>query len=189
MSICEARVRPMIRSARQLAFGLGFAVASFVSAPVQASQTYPSVIAEEFDMLCVPTCTLCHSTNPGQSGTALQGQLFGQALAFSGVTGMNEGSLRTVLGKIKAGTADTLPLRMPDLVPDNADVDGDGTGAYDELKKGMDPNKPGDARICGPEYGCGAHIAKAPAKNGGAWVLAVTAAALVTFGFRRRRSS
>lgn len=178
----------MIRSARQLVLALGVAVASFVSAPAQASQTYPSVIAEEFDMPCAPTCTLCHSTNPGQSGTAVSGQLFGQALAFSGVSGMNEDSLRTALAKIKAGTADTLPLRMPDGMPDSADVDGDGIGAYDELKEGNDPNKPGDARLCGPEYGCGAHIAKAPAKNGGAWVLAASAAALVTFGFRRRRS-
>ncbi len=69
------------------------------------------------------------------------------------------------------------------------DTDKDGTSDYDELKEGNDPDKPGDSRLCGPAYGCGAHIAKAPAKNGGAWVLAACAAALVTFGFRRRRSS
>jgi hypothetical protein len=179
----------MIRSARQLALAFGLAVASLVSTPAQASQAFPSIIAEEFDMPCVPTCTLCHSTNPGQSTTALQGQLFGRALALTGVIGGNEDSLRKLLVQIKAGTADTMPIGKPDGIPDNYDVDGDGVGAYDELSKGNDPNKPGDARICGPEYGCGAHIAKAPAKNGGAWVLAVTAAALVTFGFRRRRSS
>jgi hypothetical protein len=110
-------------------------------------------------------------------------------MAFSGVAGTNVDALRGVLKKVKAGQADMMPVGMPDGVPDIGDFDGDGTGAYDELKEGNDPNKAGDARLCGPSYGCGAHIAKAPAKNGGAWVLAACAAALVTFGFRRRRST
>ncbi len=164
----------MIRSTRQLAFAFGLAVVSFAATPAQASQTFPSVVMEEYGMLCVPTCTLCHTTNPGQSGTAFMGQPFGKLVFANGALPQMDASLKTALGKIKE---------------DRIDSDGDMTPDFEELAEGEDPNKSGDARLCGPEYGCGAHIAKAPAKNGGAWVLAVTAAALVTFGSRRRRSS
>ncbi len=164
----------MIRSARQFTFALGFAAVSFVAASAQASDTFPSVVKDEYDMLCVPTCTLCHTTNPGQSGTAMRGQLFGQLVWNNGALPKLDDRLKTALAAIKEKGTDS---------------DGDMTSDFDELNEGYDPNKPGDARLCGPNYGCGAHIAKAPAKNGGAWVLAVTAAALVTFGFRRRRSS
>jgi hypothetical protein len=175
MSTCEARVRFVTRSTRsRFAIALGLALASFVSASAEASQAFPSTVMAEYDMPCAPTCTLCHTTNPGQAGTAFMGQPFGRAVFANGALPTNVDSLKKALAAIKTNKVDS---------------DGDKTPDFEELAQGDDPGKAGEARLCGPNYGCGAHIAKAPAKNGGAWVLAACAAALVTFGFRRRRSS
>jgi hypothetical protein len=168
-------VRFVTRSARpRFALALGIALASFGSVPAEASQAFPSTVQAEYDMPCAPTCTLCHTTNPGQAGTAAFGQLFGKLVFANGALPTNVDSLKKALAAIKLNKVDS---------------DGNMTPDFEELAEGEDPNKPGEARLCGPNYGCGAHIAKAPAKNGGAWVLAACAAALVTFGFRRRRSS
>ena len=164
----------MIRSARQLSLALGIGASVLVAGTAQGSPAFPSVMQKEFDMPCPPSCTLCHVTDPGQAGNfnkpfALMAVVPAAGLPLAG----DESKLKAGLQKIKAGGI-------------AFDTDKDGTSDYDELKEGNDPNKPGDSRLCGPSYGCGAHIAKAPAKNGGAWVLAACAAALVTFGFRRR---
>ncbi len=168
----------MIRSTRQLALTFAFAVgmSALVAGPAQASPAFPSVVQKEYDMPCPPSCTLCHATDPGQAGNFIKPFALSAVVprAGGGLAG-DESKLEVALEKIKT--------EMP-----RVDTDKDGTPDSDELSEGNDPNKPGDERLCGPAYGCGAHIAKAPAKNGGAWVLAVTAAALVTFGFRRRSS-
>lgn len=165
----------MIRSARQLSLAFGVALSVLVAAPAQASPVFPSVVQKEYDMPCPPSCTLCHATDPGQAGNFIKPfAIMAVVPAAGGGLAGDESKLKAALAKIKA---------------DGTDTDKDGTADAAELAEGNDPNKPGDSRLCGPSYGCGAHIAKAPAKNGGAWVLAACAAALVTFGFRRRRSS
>jgi hypothetical protein len=167
----------MIRPIRQLSLALGIGASVLVAGTAHGSQAFPSVVQKELDMPCAPSCTLCHLTDPGQSHNYTQRFALLAAIPAAGGLPLagNESKLKTGLQKIKAGGI-------------AFDTDSDGTSDYDELKEGNDPNKPGDSRLCGPSYGCGAHIAKAPAKNGGAWVLAACAAALVTFGFRRRAS-
>lgn len=175
MFTCEARVRSMIFSVRPFAFAVVAGLGLLCAAPAAASQVFPSVVQEEYDMPCPPSCTLCHATDPGQAGNFVKPFAIMAVVpnAGGGLAG-DEKKLKAALAKIKEARTDT---------------DSDGTPDFEELAEGNDPNKPGDSRLCGPAYGCGAHIAKAPAKNGEAWVLAACAAALVTFGFRRRRSS
>jgi hypothetical protein len=158
---------------------VGLAPTVLVAPTAQAEQTFPSVAQTVFDMPCAPRCTLCHATDPG--------------------LGNNYPARAFTLSVIKA-----YQTKHPEQLPTNDDemkealtllkdgkVDSDGDQVLDdvELSQGNDPNKPGQERLCGPNYGCGARVAKAPAKNGDAWVLAACAAVVATFGFRRRRSS
>jgi len=174
MSTCEARVRPMTLSARSLALAFGAGLGLLFAAPAAASPAFPSVLQEEYDMPCAPSCTLCHATDPGQAGN------FVKPFAIMAVVPASGGGL--------AGDESKLKTALAAIQTNQTDTDGDGASDYTELSEGNDPNVPGDVRLCGPAYGCGAHIARSPAKNGGAWILAACAAALVTFGFRRRRS-
>jgi hypothetical protein len=66
------------------------------------------------------------------------------------------------------------------------DSDGDGESDIVELTTGNDPNSEGEARICGPNYGCGAHISRVPpARSGTALAIAGSVAVLMALGFRR----
>jgi hypothetical protein len=157
---------------------VGLAPTVLVAPTAQAEQTFPSVVQTAFDMPCAPRCTLCHATDPGQGSNYTAKEftlsvLNAYAAKYPGKLPTNDDEMKVALTLLKDGKVDT---------------DGDQVLDDVELSQGNDPNKPGEERLCGPNYGCGAHIAKAPAKNGGAcWVLAACAA--VTFGFRRRRSS
>jgi len=174
MSTSEARVRPIIRLARPFVLALGVGASVFVAGAAHASQVFPSVVQKAYDMPCPPSCTLCHATDPGQATNFNKPFALMSVIPAAGVPLRgDEAKLKTALAKIKA---------------DGTDTDKDGTPGATELAEGNDPNKAGEVRLCGPSYGCGAHIAKAPAKNGGIWVLAACAALLVTFGFRRRAS-
>ena len=54
----------------------------------------------------------------------------------------------------------TVVARLRD---EKVDTDGDGKLDVDELAIGSDPSDPDPRKeICGPTYGCGAHIAVAP---------------------------
>jgi hypothetical protein len=150
---------------------LAFAPASLPARLAQASDEYPSVLQDELDMPCAPGCTLCHSTQIGQLGTAAGGTLFGKATAV-GAGPKNPARLREFVGMLEAG---------------NTDTDDDGKPDTTELAEGGDPSSKGDGRVCGPEYGCGARIAKAPPSNGLGFGLAALCAGAVALGFRRRR--
>jgi hypothetical protein len=158
---------------------VGLAPTVLVAPIAQAEQTFPSVVQSSFDMLCAPRCTLCHATDPGQ-GTNYTARAFTLSVIrayqskYPGKLPTNDDEMKVALTLLKDGKVDT---------------DGDQVLDDVELNQGNDPNKPGQERLCGPNYGCGAHVAKAPAKNGEAWVLAACAAVVATFGFRRRRSS
>jgi hypothetical protein len=168
----------MVRSLFRFVVG-GLAPTFLVAPTAQAKQTFPSVVQMAFDMPCAPRCTLCHATDPGQ-GHNYPARAFTQSVLrayqakYPGKRPTNDDEMKDALTLLKDGKVDTDGDRVLDAV---------------ELGQGNDPNKPGQERLCGPNYGCGAHVAKAPAKNGEAWVLAACAAVVATFGFRRRRSS
>jgi hypothetical protein len=116
----------------------------FVAAAT-ASNVYPTELADIAGMPCVPTCTVCHETNGGGTGTV--SRAFGQAVMARGLTGDSN--------------LDGLGAAFDQLVADAVDSDGDGTPDADELAEGGDPN-PDATPFCGedvepivqPEYGC-----------------------------------
>jgi hypothetical protein len=139
------------------------------SASAQASQPFPSAISDALGMPCAPNCTICHATEAGGAGTVVK--LFGNAAKAAGAGPISVDALRAALVKMR----DT-----------QVDSDSDGVTDIDELSAGNDPNNAGDARICGPNYGCGAHISRVPpARSGMALAIAGSVAALMAFGFRR----
>lgn len=109
-----------------------------------ASPSYPEAVAEALNLSCAPRCTLCHAEPQGGIGT-LRDDSFGSALADIGDLLDREPS--KVAGAIAA--------------VERAGVDSDGDGVSDvaELRANRDPTVPGEGVLCGPRYGCGAHIA------------------------------
>jgi hypothetical protein len=127
---------------------LAAALALF-SAHGQAHSTFPTLIAAELDMPCVPACTICHKDTVGGFGTVTEP--FGKAMQADGLF-FTEASLSPALKKHEAA---------------GTDVDGDGEGDVAELRVGQDPN--GTIDLCSQaalaaRYGCGAHIATPPAQ-------------------------
>jgi uncharacterized protein (TIGR03382 family) len=145
-----------------LAWALPVALASF---------NYPAALQAEVGVDCAPTCTVCHATADGGTGTVTQG--FGVAMQGAGLTG----------GGDEAG----LRAAVAALSDDGTDSDGDGTSDVDALAAGLDPNT--GAVFCGegavpvetPTYGCVQH-----APVGAAAALAAAGAALLA---RRRRTA
>lgn len=155
-----------------------------VSAPLLVVQTafaspeFPSVIESELAMSCPPSCVVCHTTDPGQDGTAEQPLAF--TLVGLGLAAADEGSLKDALAQLGA-----------------ADSDDDGFTDVAELQAqipsspndpALTPNAPGggvcDAQI---NYGCGATIAsRAPSRPNWVWLGLALAGAL---GIAARRRS
>ncbi len=126
------------------------AVFVLFSAPSQAHSTFPTLIASELDMPCVPACTICHKDTLGGFGTVTEP--FGKAMQADGLF-FTEASLSPALKKHEAAGTDS---------------DGDGVGDITELRVGQDPN--GNVDLCSQaalaaRYGCGAHIAAPPARG------------------------
>lgn len=169
--------RPLGRAARPAVLGLAaFAAALVVPLTAGASQTFPSEIYSAADMHCVPGCTLCHSTAVGVEGSAVLGTPFGKKMVGLGVSGGNPETLVKAIERL-GGAMDPTP-----------DLDGDGKPDLEELKAGTDPSSPDpDASLCGPDYGCGAHVAKTPPRDATPLAFAGVAALLMAFGLRRRR--
>jgi hypothetical protein len=135
-----------------------------------ASEVFPGAIQEAANMQCVPICTLCHTTNPGNA-TSWQTKKLPLALKAHGVVARDADSLKKAWA---AYLADTNPATADPTVRQLI---------VDQVKAGKDQT---GADICGPSYGCGAHIAtKAPPSNLSAplWVVG----AIAVGGFLRRR--
>ena len=141
--------------------------AAFAAASVLATQSafareiYSGVIADAADMVCIPQCTLCHTSNPGTATTWNQKKL---PIAL--------------VGKIQPiGTVEGLTAAWNAYAADPAN-----STAVAAIKAGEDPEYGGS--VCGPSYGCGAHVAKRPQRKndrevvGWAVGLAALAAAL-----------
>jgi hypothetical protein len=105
-----------------------------------ASSNYPGELQAAVGVDCLPTCTVCHETAGGGSGTVIQD--FGIAMMERGLTG--------------GGNTDALTTAFDTLTADGVDSDGDGTADADELANGEDPNPDGEpfCDVVQPEYGC-----------------------------------
>ena len=153
-------------SVRKLVFSI-IAVGGVALAPARAlaSQNFPGAIQESAGMPCVPSCTLCHGVNPGTAATFMNKAL--------GKT------LFTINGAVPANDANALKAAYAKYAMDPANA-----ASVAALKEGKDPET--GETLCGPTYGCGAHVAKqAPPTDFSAplWVIG----AIVTGGLLRRR--
>jgi hypothetical protein len=144
-----------------------------VQAPARASEQFPAALQEAAGMPCTPSCVVCHGKVPGDAGSFLARKL-PQALVASG-------------GLPPPGDAG-VPVLKSDFATyaAKAATDPEVARVVAALKEGTDPET-GDS-LCGPTYGCGAHVAKkAPPADIGAplWVLG----AVVVGGLLRRRKA
>jgi hypothetical protein len=139
------------------------------ASPARASEVFPGAILEAADMPCVPTCLLCHTSNPGTAST-WQTKALPLKMVMSGARKRDADSLKRAFAAY-AATASTDPSVGPVLAA---------------LQKGEDPESPGTS-VCGAIYGCGgARVAKTPPTDRtaiGFAVAAIAAAALL----RRRK--
>ena len=132
----------------------------------EAYAEFPSAMRAHLDMSCTPSCSVCHTVDPGSQGTATKP--FADALRAAG-TGFPGG-----------GEPEDVEEAL-DALPGNTNSDGDDQFDLEELRStpATDPNvgTPGAAglgpSICAAvvEYGCGAHMASRPSSSvpGGPW--------------------
>jgi hypothetical protein len=143
---------------------LALGTVSLLPALARASEVFPGAIQQYANMPCVPSCLLCHTTNPGNI-QSWPGKPFGAFIGTHGALPGNTASLKAAFDAFKADSTHAAMLKA--------------------LEAGEDPDNGG--ALCGPTYGCGAHVAKkALPTNSSApsWIVgAVVAGALL----RRRR--
>jgi MYXO-CTERM domain-containing protein len=116
-----------------------FVVVFAAAGAAVASSNYPAALRDHLDATSVPSCTACHETNAGGSGTVVQA--FGVAMLDAGLVG--------------GGDTASLTAALDALEADNVDSDGDGTGDVDELRAGQDPNVAGGVAATPVGYGFG----------------------------------
>lgn len=134
----------------------------------EASEVFPGAIQEAANMPCVPLCTLCHTTNPGNATSWQQKKLPTQLL----------------LHGVKIGNADSLKTAFAAYMNDASIPAADRQATLAQIQAGKDQN---GMDICGPSYGCGAHVAKQEAMprdlTGPLWIVG----AVVIGALRRRK--
>ncbi len=152
-----------------------------VSAPAQASPVFPGEVRKHLNLSCVPQCTLCHSVNPGVLGTA------------AGPKGTKFGTAFWGTGKVKLGDASSVGPALDQLGTDMTDSDGkDANGSAGgpdilQIQANSNPSQNGES-ICGPTYGCGAHVApQSPFNNWGTLLAAVFVGGVGLSRFRFRK--
>jgi MYXO-CTERM domain-containing protein len=92
----------------------------------------PGQLQEAADMQCVPLCTMCHQTNPGE---ALNWTMKPMGIALS-----------------------TPIVARTDIKPRYNEWASMNPALAALVKKGIEPGSGAD--VCGPTYGCAVHIAK-----------------------------
>lgn len=142
---------------------LALAVTALGAPSAWAKPEFPGQLAQDRDVPCAPVCTVCHLVNPGTKGTAQRA--FASRMMFMGL--MDRGA-------DKAFAA----LKLSQVASDQEMVE--------RLEAGNDPNSPPSAKLlaCGPQYGCGARIAKATPSNDAS--IATVMAGLSAFALSRR---
>ncbi|HYQ18588.1 MAG TPA: hypothetical protein VEQ58_22585, partial [Polyangiaceae bacterium] len=128
-----------------------------LSSNAQASQEFPGALQEAAGMTCAPSCVVCHGVDPGTAQTFRTRKLGDTLFIYNGnpVAPHDTAALKAnYAAYIKSGTPEALNVQA-------------------KLAEGIDPET--GIGLCGPTYGCGAHIAsKAPARHdwsGVLWVL------------------
>jgi len=115
-----------------------------------AEEPFPGGMQEAAGIPCTPTCLLCHTAIPGTRAN-LQ-QPFGLTVFRS--------------GKVKPGKPESMHDVVAYLRDMKIDTDSDGKLDVDELAVGSDPNfADPNKEVCGPQYGCGAHLAPVPPRG------------------------
>ncbi|RYZ10157.1 MAG: hypothetical protein EOO73_00850 [Myxococcales bacterium] len=145
--------------------GLLAGVAIF-SVPVaaHAEETFPGALQEEAGLACAPSCTLCHTTNPGNA-SSWTGKDFGRYMGTHGLTkGSGEGGVKKAYAALKADATMTTSLTR--------------------LQAGQDPDTGNE--LCQITYGCGARIAKETPRDDWSGLLFVAGA--MGFGALLRRT-
>lgn len=139
-----------------------------LSGSALAEPEFPGALQEAADMTCVPLCTMCHLTNPGQATN------FARPLASA-----------LLQGGLVAGDPDSIKVAWDKYKTMNPD------GAA-KVVRGISPGfSPADDQdVCGPVYGCAIPSAKpvkaTPDYTGVIWVVGAVAVGAV---LRRRKKA
>ncbi len=163
---------------KKLALVATILVAGTFSVGAAARPTYPYHMAQELGMTCLPQCTVCHYSNPGNGDNV--GQPFADWLVY------------------EDGDAKRMPATDDELIaalenyPADIDSDFDGHTNLDEVTADppTDPNSKTDpVEVCQPptKYGCGAASFTGAQPTSSAWPeMLGLVALLAAFGLRRR---
>jgi hypothetical protein len=140
-----------------------------VQAPARASEQFPAALEEAAGMPCTPSCVVCHGKVPGDIASFTARQLS-----------------RDLIAPLPPPGAAGVPVLKSNYAAyaAKAATDPNVARVVAALKDGVDPET-GDS-LCGPTYGCGAHVAKkAPPTDFSAplWVIGF----VVAGGLLRRR--
>ncbi|MES1184446.1 MAG: hypothetical protein ABUL60_11560 [Myxococcales bacterium] len=144
---------------------------TLVSNGARASEEFPAALQEAAGMPCTPSCVVCHGKVPGDAGSFLARKLPNDLLQS---------------GSLPPPGAAGVPIVKSDFAAYamKASTDPEVARVVAALKDGIDPQT-GDS-LCGPTYGCGAHVAsKAPPTDLATplWIVG----AVVAGGLLRRR--
>ncbi len=139
--------------------------------PTRAEEVFPGALQEAAGLNCAPSCTVCHTTNPGTAGTFTK--KLGFAVFNRGARpGSGEEGLKMAYAKLVEDAKGTgMPaMEAADLVA--------------KLQAGLDPES--GAELCQITYGCGARIAKDEPRDDWSGLLFVAGA--MGFGALLRRT-
>jgi hypothetical protein len=100
------------------------ALVTLIPAAAHATNNFPEIVKRETGAPDLPFCDLCHSQ--GITGRGTVTTPFGTYMRSRGLVANQSNSLIKALATNKAA---------------GSDVDGDGTGDWDELSVGRDPNE------------------------------------------------
>jgi hypothetical protein len=144
----------------------------------RAEEPFPGGLQEAAGLSCAPSCTLCHTTNPGQVNTWTKP--FGAAVINRGATkGSGEAGIKTAWAKL------VVDAQTPPMNPnDPGDPNVIAARLVASLRAGLDPET--GAELCQVTYGCGAHIAKDAPRDDWSGLLFVAGA--MGFGALLRRA-
>lgn len=128
-----------------------------------SSEEYPTVLNDQLEMTCLPTCLVCHTTLPGEEGSATKP--FATGLRSFGLVASDEDSLKDALKQMIATGADSDEDGFTDQAELTAELPSDPNDVV------VTPIAPGEGMCAGEvKYGCGAQIAHRSLPGRSGWV-------------------
>lgn len=139
-----------------------------LSGSALAEPEFPGALQEAAGMSCVPLCTMCHLTNPGQAGNYVRPLAGG--LMQNGLVIGDPNSIKVAWGAYKVKFPEQAAKVVKGISPGFAPAD--------------------DQNVCGPIYGCAVASAK-PVKATPDYTGVIWAAGAVLVGavLRRRKKA